>query len=127
MKALGSNVFYLYHTNSIVKRWCYTMPKKYADSFYLANAQLFDCVNWFIHKAYEVVYEDLVCKAMQITSIDSKKARRAVCNAITYMEYCNNFIDVNLPMRLENNTFDVVKGFRAQHGLYYMQRPCLGG
>lgn len=108
-------------------RYNYTMPERYHNSFYHANSQLFECVNYYLHTAYEVVYKDLVNDLRKSKSIKDNLATKSIANIINCLENCNYLMDVHIPIKMNNGTYNVCRGFRAHHGLFHLQRPCLGG
>lgn len=108
--------------------YTYEMPEVLKNSFFLANASFFNNTNWFVHRAYEVIFGDLVeeVKARE-PSYDTVKAVEKVLNLIKVLEPCNAVIDVRLPVDRDNGDYSVVRAFRVQHGKYRVRVPCLGG
>ncbi|KAH0807279.1 hypothetical protein GEV33_015506 [Tenebrio molitor] len=106
----------------------YEIPERYRNSFYLANAALFDQANWFLHRAYEICFPRLVSrlKDRQKMLTDSE-ANKKVMTAVHLLDQCNSIIDVRFPIDRENGKKEIVRGFRAQHGLFSGFDTCLGG
>lgn len=93
----------------------YEMPNKYSDKFFLANASLLDDTNWFLHRAFEVVYPNLIEEAK--AKGHGTKCRQVVENFIESLTLCNNLLEVNFPVKMQNGIEKVFKGYRAQHGI----------
>ncbi|KAG5892820.1 hypothetical protein JTB14_033384 [Gonioctena quinquepunctata] len=106
----------------------YEIPDRYRNSFYLANAAFFDSTNWFLHRAYEVIFptlkEDL--KKLEPRLSDDEAAEK-VEGMVNVLDQCNSVIDVRFPMRRDDGKFEVVRGFRTQYGLASGYRSSLGG
>lgn len=106
----------------------YEMPEVLKNSFFLANASLFNNTNWFVHRAYEVAFDDLIGEVKnREPSFNTLKAVDKVLNLIKVLEPCGTVIDVRYPIERENGDYSVVRAFRAQHGKYRVGVPCLGG
>ena len=106
----------------------YEIPERYRTSFYLANAALFDQVNWFLHRAYEISFPRLVAdlrdREPKLSHVD---AAERVETVIQILDQCNSVIDVRFPMQREDGTKRMIRGFRAQYGLYSGFNTSLGG
>lgn len=96
----------------------YEMPSRYKDCFYLANSSFFDSVNWYLHKAYEVVFPDLVDNFMRISGADVKQASMRVLNIIEMLDKCNNLSDVRFPMKNREGYSESIRCFKVKHGAY---------
>ncbi|XP_044262352.1 glutamate dehydrogenase, mitochondrial-like [Tribolium madens] len=106
----------------------YEIPERYRNSFYLVNAAFFDQVNWYLHRAYEICFPKLVSQVKNHEpNLTDSQAVRKVSQVIEILDQCNSLIDVRFPIQLENGTKEMVRGFRAQHGLYSGFGTCLGG
>ncbi|RZC38674.1 glutamate dehydrogenase, mitochondrial-like, partial [Asbolus verrucosus] len=106
----------------------YEIPERYRNSFYLANAAFFDHANWFLHRAYEVCFPKLVPELRdKDPRLTEMEAIKNVMNVIQLLDQCNSIIDVRFPIQRENGKKEIIRGFRAQHGLYSGFDTCLGG
>ncbi|KAL1491454.1 hypothetical protein ABEB36_012052 [Hypothenemus hampei] len=108
----------------------YEIPERYRNSFYLANAALFDSTNWFLHKAYEATFPYLKNtfrhhRKQQMAS--DMKIHEKLENLIDSLDQCNSIIDVRFPVQKENGKLEIVRGFRAHYGETVRKSPCLGG
>lgn len=125
---LKQNLLKIRNGRAHSSQYTYEMPELIKNSFFLANASLFNSANWFIHRAYEVVFNDLIAdlKARE-PSFDDKKAKCVVLNIIKVLEPCNAVVDLRYPIIRENGDYSIIRGFRVQHGKYRPDVPCLGG
>lgn len=106
----------------------YTIPQRYRNAFYLANAPLFDYTNWFVHRAYEVCFSSLIRQLQaKDKSLNLKEAVAKVMEIINWLEPCGSLIDINFPIKRSDGHHEVVRGFRAMHCFNLYNTPCLGG
>lgn len=102
----------------------YEMPNKYNDKFFLANATLLDDTNWFLHRAFEVIYPNLIEDAKEKGY--GAKCKQVVDNFIESLTLCNNLLEVNFPVTMQTGAEKVFTGYRAQHGIA-ADVPYMGG
>lgn len=106
----------------------YEMPQKYRDCFYLANASFFDSTHWFLHRAYEVVYGDLVEELKnRKPHLSDDEADEKIRNTITLLEPVNTVVDTTYPIKRENGNFSLITAYRVHHGGCLNAYPRLGG
>lgn len=106
----------------------YEIPEVYKNCFFLANSSFLNNVNWFVQRAYEVVFNDLVeeLKSRE-PSLHNPRAIERVLNIIKIFEPCSAVVDINYPVKRENGYYSVIQAFRVQHGRCRNDVPCLGG
>lgn len=113
---------------SYSSHYAYEMPERIRNSFYLANASHFDNANWFIQRAYEVVFGDLVEELKdREPNLSPDEAQSKVCDMIKVLEPCNVVLDVHYPVKRSNGNLSIVRAYRALHGKYKNRLPSLGG
>lgn len=106
----------------------YTIPQRYRNAFYLANAPLFAYTNWFVNRAYEVCFPSLVENLRKVDkSLDHKSAVDKILEIIDWLEPCGSLIDLNFPVKRADGRNEIIRGFRAMHCLKLYDTPCLGG
>ncbi|KAJ8933397.1 hypothetical protein NQ314_014037 [Rhamnusium bicolor] len=108
----------------------YEIPERYRNSFYLANAAFFDSTNWFLHRAYEVIFPTLKKRLSELepyTLQSNNKVAEKVEQIVRILDQCNSVIDVRFPFKRDDGSYEVVRGFRAHHGLTTGYASCLGG
>lgn len=105
----------------------YQIPTRYEEAFYLANASLFDSINYFIHSTLVKFYPDLLklySKGKNCALYESDEKNRQFINIL---EQCNKIIDVRFDIKRANGKFEVIRGFCAMHGRCSGFYPSLGG
>lgn len=127
--AIKSKSFSVIYANKVYKSdYKYEMPEVLKNTFFLANSSFFNNTNWFVHRAYEVAFTDLVEEVKtREPSFDTVKAIERVLSFIKVLEPCNVVIDLRYPVERENGEYSVIRAFRAQHGKFRAGVPCLGG
>lgn len=105
----------------------YEIPERYRNSFYLANAAFFDQVNWYLHRAYQICFSRLVTQLQERENLNESQAIHKINTTIQVLDQCNSLIDVRFPIQLESGKKELIRGFRAQHGLFSGFGMCLGG
>lgn len=116
------------HTKMGVSQFVYEIPQKYKDCFYLANASLFDYTHWFLHRAYEVVYGDLVEELKdRKPNLSEDEADEKIRNTIRLIEPVNTVVDITFPIVRENGNYSLINAYRVHHGGCLNTFPRLGG
>nr|XP_022903878.1 glutamate dehydrogenase, mitochondrial-like isoform X2 [Onthophagus taurus] len=118
----------LNNINLIKTRTLYTVPERYRNAFYLANASLFDYTNWYIHKAYESCFKTVLNTVFtSYPNMTDNKAKLKVLDIINLLEPCSGVVDISFPIKKTDGTYEVVQGYRAIHALNLYEMPNLGG
>lgn len=106
----------------------YQIPEKYRNSFYCANASLVENTNWHIHRAYEIVFTELVqSMKMKERGIKLPILMKKVRTIIAELEESNEVLEVRFPVKVAGMGSVTLDGFRVHHGINYIDLPCLGG
>ncbi|XP_030752617.1 glutamate dehydrogenase, mitochondrial-like [Sitophilus oryzae] len=111
-------------------RLSYEIPERYQNAFYLANAAFFDSTSWFLHRAYEVAFPALkndYRSRFKDEAVGDRRVHEKLENVIEVLDQCNSIIDVRFPIRKDDGTLELIRGFRAHHGENIARSPCLGG
>ncbi|KAF2902449.1 hypothetical protein ILUMI_03737 [Ignelater luminosus] len=108
------------------QKYEYEIPDVYRNAFYLANASLVNYTNWFVHNALRVIYHEIITE-LKAKGHNINEAIKKINSIINIIEPCNHFIDVQFPVKMEDGQYEIFRGFRAEHGVYIRDRPCLGG
>ncbi|XP_074033596.1 glutamate dehydrogenase, mitochondrial isoform X2 [Leptinotarsa decemlineata] len=110
------------------KKAPYEIPERYRNSFYLANAAFFDSTNWFLHRAFEVAFPTLKADLKKIQpELSNDEVAEKVEGMVGVLDQCNSVVDVRFPVRRESGKYEVVRGFRAQHGFASGYGASMGG
>lgn len=107
----------------------YEIPDRYQNSFYLANAAFFDSTNWFLHRAYELIFPTLKnkLKLEYNHQLGNNEIAEKVENIVEILDQCNSIIDVRFPLKRDNGKYQLIRGFRAHYGLAPGYSSSLGG
>lgn len=91
------------------------------------NPRFYDMVEYFYHRACIIVedklIEDLGNQKGSRLDLASRKAK--VAGILTLMEQCDHIIEIAFPIRRDSGTYEIIKGYRAQHSNH--RTPCKGG
>ncbi|XP_060526599.1 glutamate dehydrogenase, mitochondrial-like [Cylas formicarius] len=106
-------------SRAYVRKLDYEIPDRYRNAFYLANAAFFDSTNWFLHRAYEILFptlkEDLQC-TYKGEKFNDTQIHERLENVVEILDQCNSIIDVRFPIRRDTGRYETVRAFRAHHG-----------
>ncbi|KAL3278634.1 hypothetical protein HHI36_016174 [Cryptolaemus montrouzieri] len=105
----------------------YEMPPRFRECFYLANASFFDSVNWYVHKAYEIIFSELVDKLMSFSGLDEQQASNKISNIIKVLDQCNSLLDIRYPLKKEDGSLELIRSFTVNHGALLGNTLSLGG
>lgn len=107
----------------------YEIPDRYRNSFYLANAAFFESTNWFLHKAYEVIFPTLKenLKCIKNYAINDNEVAEKVENVVKILDQCNNILDIRFPIKRDNGKYEIIRGFSAHYGLASGYNAAMGG
>lgn len=116
------------YTKMGFSQFTYEIPQKYKDCFYLANASLLDYTHWFLHRAYEVVYSDLVEELKdRKPNLSDDEADEKIRNTITLLQPVNTVVDITFPIVHGNGNSSLISAYRVHHGGCLNTFPRLGG
>lgn len=103
------------------------IPDRLKDIPTHPNPKFFDMVEYFFHKACMIVedklVEDLAHQKGSRLDLEARKAK--VKGILTVMEECNHVLEIAFPIKRDNGTYEIIKGYRAQHSSH--RQPCKGG
>lgn len=100
------------------------IPDRLKDVPTAANPRFFDMVEFFFHRACQIVEDKLVedVKGTRMSLEDRKKKVRGI---LTLMEQCDHIIEIAFPLRRDTGEYEIIRGYRAQHSTH--RTPCKGG
>lgn len=100
------------------------IPDRLKDIPTLPNPRFFDMVEYFFHRACQIVEDKLVAdmRSPKMSTEDKKKKVRGI---LTLMEQCDHIIEIAFPLKRDNGEYEIIKGYRAQHSTH--RTPCKGG
>jgi len=85
----------------------------------------FEMVEYFFHKACVLVEDDLVDKHMGNSRAPRDEKIKKTHGILNIIEPCAHVLEVNFPIQRDDGSFEMVRGYRAQHS--HHRSPCKGG
>lgn len=100
------------------------IPERLRDIPTHANPRFFDMVEYFFHRACQIVEDKLVAdiKSPKMSLEDRRKKVRGI---LTLMEQCDHILEIAFPLKRDDGEYEIIKGYRAQHSTH--RTPCKGG
>lgn len=100
------------------------IPERLKDVPTSPDPKFFDMVEYFFHRACQIVEDKLVAdiKSPKMSLEDKRKKVRGI---LTLMEQCDHVIEIAFPLRRDTGEYEIIKGYRAQHSTH--RTPCKGG
>lgn len=99
------------------------IPDKLKDIPTSANPKFFHMVEYFFHRACQVVEDKLVEDLKSRTPIEEKKKK--VAGILKLMEPCDHILEIQFPLRRDSGDYEMILGYRAQHSTH--RTPTKGG
>lgn len=87
------------------------------------DPKFFDMVEYFYHRACQIVEDKLVEEWQGKLSHEEKQKR--VRGILMLMERCDHILEVSFPLRRDSGEFETIVGYRAQHCTH--RTPTKGG
>lgn len=100
------------------------IPDRLKDVPTHANPKFFDMVEYFFHRACQIVEDKLVAD-IKSPKMSVEDKRQKVRGILTLMEQCDHVIEIAFPLRRDTGEYEMIKGYRAQHSTH--RTPCKGG
>lgn len=99
------------------------IPERLRDIPTSANPRFFDMVEYFFHRACQVVEDKLVEDMKSRVSIEEKKKK--VAGILKLMQPCDHILEIQFPLRRDSGDYEMILGYRAQHSSH--RTPTKGG
>lgn len=99
------------------------IPDRLKDIPTSANPRFFDMVEYFFHRACQVIEDKLVEDMKSRVSIEEKKKK--VAGILNMMQPCDHIIEIQFPLRRDSGDYEMILGYRAQHSSH--RTPTKGG
>lgn len=87
------------------------------------DPKFFDMVEYFFHRACQVVEDSLVDQMKERTSLEEKKKK--VKGILMLMQPCDHIIEIAFPLRRDSGDYEIITCYRAQHSTH--RTPTKGG
>lgn len=99
------------------------IPDRLKDIPTSGNPKFFDMVEYFFHRACQVVEDKLVLDMKGKMSPEDKKKK--VKGILMLMQPCDHIIEIQFPLRRDSGDYEMIQGYRAQHSSH--RTPTKGG
>ncbi|XP_023934879.1 glutamate dehydrogenase, mitochondrial [Bicyclus anynana] len=99
------------------------IPDRLKDIPTSANPRFFDMVEYFFHRACQVIEDKLVEDMKSRVSIEERKKK--VAGILKLMQPCDHIIEIQFPLRRDSGDYEMILGYRAQHSSH--RTPTKGG
>lgn len=99
------------------------IPDRLKDIPNHANPRFFDMVEYFFHRACQVVEDQLVDDMKSRVSIEEKQKK--VKGILKLMQPCDHILEIQFPLRRDSGDYEMIRGYRAQHSSH--RTPTKGG
>ena len=101
------------------------IPDKLKDVPTAANPKFFDMVEYFFHRACQIVEDKLVEDVGKRARMSIEERKKKVKGILMLMEPCDHILETTFPLRRDSGDYEMITGFRAQHSTH--RTPCKGG
>lgn len=99
------------------------IPERLKDIPTSANPRFFDMVEYFFHRACQVIEDKLVEDMKSRVPLEEKKKR--IAGILKLMQPCDHIIEIQFPLRRDSGDYEMILGYRAQHSSH--RTPTKGG
>ncbi|EZA54914.1 Glutamate dehydrogenase, mitochondrial [Ooceraea biroi] len=89
------------------------------------NPKFFDMVEYFFHRACQVIEDKLVEDIDKRSRITIEERQKKVKGILMLMEPCDHILETTFPLRRDSGDYEMITGYRAQHSTH--RTPCKGG
>ena len=101
------------------------IPDRLKDIPSAPNPKFFDMVEYFFHRACQVVEDKLVEDIGKRSRMTLEERKKKVKGILMMMEPCDHILETTFPLRRDSGDYEMITGFRAQHSTH--RTPCKGG
>lgn len=89
------------------------------------NPKFFDMVEYFFHRACQIVEDKLVEDIGKRSRMSVEERKKKVKGILMLMEPCDHILETSFPLRRDSGDYEMITGYRAQHSTH--RTPCKGG
>lgn len=101
------------------------IPDRLKDVPNELNPKFFDMVEYFFHRACQIVEDKLVEDIDKRSRISVEEKKKKVKGILMLMEPCDHILQTSFPLRRDSGDYEMITGYRAQHSTH--RTPCKGG
>lgn len=101
------------------------IPDRLKDLPTASNPKFYDMVEFFFHRACQIVEDKLVEDIGKRTRMSLEERKKKVTGILMLMEQCDHILETSFPLRRDSGDYEIITGYRAQHSTH--RTPCKGG
>lgn len=101
------------------------IPERLKDVPTAPNPKFFDMVEYFFHRACQIIEEKLVEDVGKRSRLSVEERKKKVKGILMMMEPCDHIVETTFPLRRDSGDYEMITGYRAQHSTH--RTPCKGG
>lgn len=101
------------------------IPDRLKDIPVSENPKFFNMVEYFFHRACQVVEDKLVEDVGYRSRMTLEERKKKVKGILMLMEPCDHILETCFPLRRDSGDYEMITGYRAQHSTH--RTPCKGG
>lgn len=101
------------------------IPERLQDIPVAENPKFFNMVEYFFHRACQVVEDKLVEDVGYRSRMTIEERKKKVKGILMLMEPCDHILETCFPLRRDSGDYEMITGYRAQHSTH--RTPCKGG
>lgn len=101
------------------------IPDRLKDVPSAPNPKFFDMVEYFFHRACQIVEDKLVEDVGKRSRLPVEERKKKVKGILMLMEPCDHILETTFPLRRDSGDYEMILGYRAQHSTH--RTPCKGG
>lgn len=101
------------------------IPDRLKDIPISENPKFFNMVEYFFHRACQVVEDKLVEDVGYRSRMTLEERKKKVKGILMLMEPCDHILETCFPLRRDSGDYEMITGYRAQHSTH--RTPCKGG
>lgn len=101
------------------------IPDRLKDIPTAENPKFFNMVEYFFHRACQIVEDKLVEEIGKRSKMTIEERRKKVKGILMLMEPCDHILETSFLLRRDSGDYEMISGYRAQHSTH--RTPCKGG
>jgi glutamate dehydrogenase (NAD(P)+) len=101
------------------------IPDRLKDIPTAPNPKFFDMVEYFFHRACQIVEDKLVEDVGKRSRLSLEERKKKVKGILMLMQPCDHILETTFPLRRDSGDYEMITGYRAQHSAH--RTPCKGG
>jgi len=106
-----------------LQQWA--IPDRLSHIAEAEDPNFFNMVEYYFHKACLLSENSLIKELDSLRNLSEEDKLKKVHGILRIIEPCSHVLEVNFPVQLDDGSYHIITGFRAQHS--HHRTPCKGG